>query len=105
MNEMKLIDFLKRSINEIFRTFRSLEKYLFDLKNYYILWSFLGCIIYAVVLFVINAAPSLSLTTAARLFILMSTTKNKQASFFNIFVLFFILYHLRPMGSASIRPY
>ena len=66
------------------------------MKNYYILWAFLGCIIYAVVLFVINAAPSLSPTTAANEFILISTTKNSASNFFTILVLLFIIYNLRP---------
>ena len=55
--------FLLTNTNEIFRILE-ISKNL-DIKNYYILRAFLGCIIYAVLLFVIKAEPSLSLTIAA----------------------------------------
>ena len=44
-----------------------------------------------------NAAPSLSPTIAARVFILISTTKNSANNLFTILVLFLIMHNLRPI--------
>ena len=54
--------------------------------------------------FVINALPSLSLTTAPNEFILISTIKNVAIYFLNILVPFLIIYYLRPSICKGVSP-
>ena len=59
---MKLNVLLATKFNEIFRLLKIYKN--LDIKNYYILRAFLGCIIYAVLLFVTKAEPSETDTAA-----------------------------------------